>query len=290
MLLVTTAAMLAIWVLALVETKNTAAADSPPQNGKIAFTRHQSHQSGVGYNIYTVNPDGSNLSRLINNNETTYLPQPAWSPDGTKIAFPYGDPKVGVGPNDSIGVMDTNGSNLRVLTPNLWYVSHSNLAWSPDGKKLAFKGKINELGESLFDIYTMDIEGSSTTNITNTPQIQESSIDFSPDGSQMCLQRDYAPETGQEGFEKEGLYVMNVDTSDPTLLTDLHGVECVWSPDGTKIAYDLWDHRPAGHPVDDHEVYVMNAEGSHPMGRGLLSRAIETVTPIFTLWTPTARM
>src|SRR5215217_4353390 len=148
MSLVTSAAMLAISLLALVETKNTAGADSPPQNGKIAFTTRD--QSGVGYDIYTVNPDGSNLSRLINNNETDYLPQPAWSPDGTKIAFPYGDPKVGVGPNDSIGVMDTNGSNLRVLTPNLWYVSHSNLAWSPDGKKLAFKGKINELGESLF--------------------------------------------------------------------------------------------------------------------------------------------
>jgi hypothetical protein len=59
--LVTTAAMLAIYLLALGETTNTAEAeDSLPENGKIAFS-NITGTSGM-YEIYTVEPDGSGLS------------------------------------------------------------------------------------------------------------------------------------------------------------------------------------------------------------------------------------
>jgi hypothetical protein len=57
--LVTSAAMLAICLLALVETTNTAEAkDSLPENGKIAF---ESIPPGRAGRIYTVEPDGSNV-------------------------------------------------------------------------------------------------------------------------------------------------------------------------------------------------------------------------------------
>jgi hypothetical protein len=49
----------------------------------------------------------------------------------------------------------------------------------------------------------MDVDGSNKTNITNTREVYESGIDFSPDGSQMCLSR------GQLPFVSG--YVMNVD-------------------------------------------------------------------------------
>jgi hypothetical protein len=56
--------MLAICVLALIETTTTAEATSLPQNGKIAFS--SSTGSSGQYEIYTVKPDGSNLNRLTN--------------------------------------------------------------------------------------------------------------------------------------------------------------------------------------------------------------------------------
>src|SRR5215216_505752 len=57
--LVTSAAMLAICLLALVETTNTAEAeDSLPENGKIAF---ESIPPGDAGTIYTVEPGGSNV-------------------------------------------------------------------------------------------------------------------------------------------------------------------------------------------------------------------------------------
>src|SRR5215203_6638021 len=65
MSLVTTAATLAICLLALVETTDRAEANPLPQNGKIVFARpktiHKPFDKGY---FYTVDPDGSNLSRL----------------------------------------------------------------------------------------------------------------------------------------------------------------------------------------------------------------------------------
>src|SRR5215211_8021082 len=165
--LVMAAAMLAICLLALAETTNTAQAeDSLPENGKIAFSREQ----GKSYNIYTVDPDGSSLSRLTNGNPR--FPQfPAWSPDGTQIAF-YDNA-------GQIWVMGADGSNPRTLTPNKLYVQTSNPPrWSPDGKRVAFYHNVSDYDPS--DIYTVDLYGN-ITNFTDTPEADESEVDFSPD-------------------------------------------------------------------------------------------------------------
>src|SRR2546427_13003790 len=53
---------------------------STRQNGKIAFVRVQDGK----WNIYVMNADGSNQTRLT---DGSYNAEPAWSPDGTKIAF-----------------------------------------------------------------------------------------------------------------------------------------------------------------------------------------------------------
>jgi len=97
MSLVTTAAMLAICLLALAETTNTAEAASLPENGKIAFTSN--------VNISTAEADGSNLRRLT---EGTYQDAgPIWSPDGTKICFSR---LRSTGLTDAL-VMSADGSN-----------------------------------------------------------------------------------------------------------------------------------------------------------------------------------
>jgi Tol biopolymer transport system component len=240
--LVIAAAMLAMCLLALVETTNTADADdSLPENGKIAFTRE-----GRTYYIYTVNPDGSSLRRLTK--DIPASPRfPAWSPDGTQIAFNGGH----------IWVMGADGSNPRTLTPNkLSLQGTERPRWLPDGKRVAFDHSVSEYEGP--DIYTVDLDGSNLTNITNTPKkVSEYRFDFSPDGSQMCLDR-YVSDPRKP--QKDGLYVMNTDGSNPTRLTHSDFNYCAWSPDGTKIAYS--SNHFSEHDVLDTDVYVINPDGS----------------------------
>jgi Tol biopolymer transport system component len=69
-----------------------------------------------------MNADGSGLKRLTNNDASDR--QPAWSPDGTKIAF--NSERDG---NREIYVMNADGSGLTRLTNN--DASDWDPAWSP---------------------------------------------------------------------------------------------------------------------------------------------------------------
>jgi TolB protein len=240
MSLVTTAAMLAICLLTLVETTNTAEATSLPRNGKIAFSSYRDNN----FDIYVMNADGTDLKRLTNVTRGLGA-QFAWSPDGKKIAFEAAD---------GVYVMNADGSDLRNLhlhsnRSEADYIHHT---WSPDGTKMAFSS--GRPPDFIHDIYTMNLDGSNQINLTNTPGLNEMHPNFSPDGSQICFSRD------SHGKPKppSGIYLMDADGTDPTLLIEEVGQgQCDWSPDGTKIAFN----RGVG-VHDNPDVFVMNADGS----------------------------
>ena len=103
--------MLVTAVLAgLLGATNPALAVVPGENGKIAFVRCC---FGGGFDIYVINPDGSGETNLTAS--TADSPgggtQPAWSPDGTKIAFASSR-----GGSQNIYTMDADGSNVTRLT------------------------------------------------------------------------------------------------------------------------------------------------------------------------------
>ncbi len=74
------ATLVAVGVLGLVEGRS-AEATFPGKNGKIAF---QSDRGG-DHEIYTMNADGTKIVKLTTN--PTEDEDPAFSPDGKKIAF-----------------------------------------------------------------------------------------------------------------------------------------------------------------------------------------------------------
>src|SRR6266850_1775364 len=78
--------------------------------------------------ICVINADGSNLTQ-VSNNSNDYAP--AWSADGSKIAFTSN--RAG---KPEIYVMNVDGSNPTRLTMNSDF--DEGPAWSPDGAKLAF--------------------------------------------------------------------------------------------------------------------------------------------------------
>jgi Tol biopolymer transport system component len=94
-------------VLALVIRVESSQAAFPGQNGKIVFVSDRDGNNEV----YTMNADGSNQSRLTNN--TAGEAWPSWSPDGTKIAFTSS--RDG---NVEIYTMNADGSNQTNISNN----------------------------------------------------------------------------------------------------------------------------------------------------------------------------
>src|SRR2546423_5042085 len=98
-----------------------APATFPGNNGKIAFTR--------GGDIWTMNPDGSNQVNLTN--DSTSQSSPAWSADGSEIAFTQSP-----GSGTEIWKMQADGTGRTKLSDGT--TADFDPSWSPDDQKILF--------------------------------------------------------------------------------------------------------------------------------------------------------
>jgi TolB protein len=206
----------------------------PGANGKIVFSSERDGNP----EIYVMNADGSGQTRLTNNSAVDV--DPAWSADGTKIAFT--STRDGAPSDGEIYVMSADGSGQTRLTdlPG----SNGEPAWSPDGTKIVFRS----FRDGNSEIYVMNADGTGVTNLTNNPA-DDAAPNWSPDGTKIVF---YSDRDGD--YE---IHVMNADGTGVTNLTNNPGIDINpnWSPDGTKIAF-------RSQRDGNLEIYVMNADGT----------------------------
>lgn len=130
-------AMACAVALSAVSQKSEAA--FPGQNGKIAY-----FDRGPGledYEIYSMNPDGTDRKQLTDNSELDVAPD--ISPDGKSKAF-----ESSRSGTNKLYVVKADGTDVRNLSGSR--VGEGSPAWSPDGTKIAF--------EKQTDIWVMDAD------------------------------------------------------------------------------------------------------------------------------------
>jgi dipeptidyl aminopeptidase/acylaminoacyl peptidase len=303
------------------ETAKPAAADAgvapdpipPPSNGDKLQPTDLYHLRSVGE--VRVSPDASRIAYAVVNNNRPGRPysqiwimdlrsrqsarlgspagtasSPHWSPDGRAIAYVGSD-----GERYGLQVANADGTQPRLIAP-IATTNHplpssgDAIAWSPDGKRLAFisatpgpeqdangdpmiitrylyKPTASE-GSTRFNdnrrlhLFLADV-GSGTVKQLTAGNYYEHSLDWSPAGDRILFVSNREPDPDR--FFNYDVFTVTVADGSVAQLTQTKNAEYrpTWSPDGRRIAY-LGTTRPitsSETTMEDTHVWVMNADG-----------------------------
>jgi Tol biopolymer transport system component len=258
--------------------------DWSPSGSEIAFERQVPCPAGGPRDglqntcdrVYTVKANGKGLKPLVPcrfkidpSSSGSSRPgvdcvgadQPAWSPDGSRIAFQYnlvdstytGSLKVDAG----IWIVNADGSGLHQVTERTpgtgWDLGPQ---WSPDGSKLVFFR--SDFSEQADAVFTVAVDGSNEFQVTPWTLGAGDSPDWSPDGQWLLFRAQ--PKDGSSNVYKAH--------PDGTALTNLthqpaggyHYLSPSYSPDGSKI---VTARTPGTGPEGAADLVVMNADGTN---------------------------
>ncbi|MBV9280058.1 MAG: PD40 domain-containing protein [Chloroflexi bacterium] len=238
--------------------------------------------------LYVVKASGGSPSLIAPHTPLPFdAEDPAWSPDGTSVAFTgIGcggcEPAVyvldlrdmrarrltagsrpawsrrgwiafvrrGADGVDRIYVMRPDGRNIHALFPG--GANGSQPSWSPDGRKIAFVRLVGDPQHGNPQIFVAHADGTGAVDLANDPSAAENSPAWSPDGKRMAFSN-----AGPRGLWE--LYLMRADGEGKRRLAAWAGnvSSPSWSPDGKQIVVMSDAARKQGFPW----LYVIRADG-----------------------------
>jgi hypothetical protein len=228
-------------------------------NGRIFFEGPQTGTDGPA-DVFSITPLGGEPLDLTKENGFSNQ-RPAASADGRVAFMSFRDGGW------NIFKMNADGSEVVDLTNTEDPIVNFEPTWSPDGSEVVYMRQDAVFGQ---DLWRVGADGSNPEDLTDTPGIQETSAEFSPDGTEIAY---------VSNGPNNDIWVMDANGSNQTQLTETdypqQNVSPTWSPDGAKIAFSTFESKEN----KENGFHVMDADGSNqvrplPEGSPVLTDAL----------------
>ncbi|GBD37610.1 Dipeptidyl-peptidase 5 [bacterium HR36] len=229
-----------------------------PDGSRIVFTRiHEGKMS-----LWLLHIASRQLTRLTSRDTGPDF-DPAWFPDGKRLAYVY-DQLQGTDGKLFIYTLDSDGSNPTVLIPNKAFEECPRV--SPNGQHLLFVST----RDGNQEIYLADVTGKNIRRLSNHPA-PDTHPCWSPDGKRIAFA------SARSG--NWDIWVMNADGSETRRLTDHPALDCwpVWAPDGRRLAF-------TSNRDGNYEIYLIR-----PDGTALHNVSHSPAWEHFATWSPDSR-
>lgn len=243
------------------------------------------HEDGSHASIALLSVANSTTRRLTTPPDQAYDYGPAFSPDGSQVAFIR---KNGAGVASDVYVVPASGGEPRRLTFDNAQTDGAP-AWTEDGREIVFASprgglstlwRISAAGGRLrpiaggaigccpsisrkgnrivfqssfanYGIWRVDLKDKAHTRALISAKGHNWRPDISPDGSKIAFESD------RSGYAE--IWTCDSKGSNCSQLTSLHGVAGTarWSPDGNHIAFEFT-------AAEHSEIYVLDVAGGRP--------------------------
>src|SRR5262245_5938151 len=232
----------------LISLKRAAAPSISPDGRSVAYTVRETNWEENSYETEIWLADAASGARRQLTNAVKSSSNPMWSPDSSRLAF-LSD-RAG---KRQIYVINPQGGEAVKLTASEEGVSA--LAWSPDGKLIAYaqtdsqpeSSKEREKRYGEFDVidqdyrmthlYVVDVASQETRRLTKGA-FTVGRFDWSPDSTRIAF--DHRVNTDPASGGTADISIVNVASGVTTPLVTGQGPDAnpVWSPDGSEIAFE----------------------------------------------------
>lgn len=175
---------------------------------------------GTTRGLYIVERDGSNPQLVLADSVAS---QPAWSPDGEKIAFR----RWPIGAGADVWIMNADGTDLVNLTADQGTTGQHTPAFSPLATDGTYRIAYSHSPGPTAHIWTMNPDGSDKQQVTSGEEFDDRPA-WSPDGALIAFQR-----------TANDIWVVSPSGTGARVFVSLPFAQLSpqWSPDGVLLAF-----------------------------------------------------
>lgn len=208
-----------------------------PDGKIVVFAAQTEKDTSQHWQIWTLPVEGGKPTQLTKTPESIIDKFPCWSPDGKSIAFL----RTRLSKNyfklyngTRIYIVQVNGGEPEPLTSESDSVSFCPIAWSPDGKLIAYYNYKNSSDET---INVIPVDGGEPRVVGKVESVHvNKELAWSQDSKRIAF-------NGPKYSDKVVRVISIEDGSIEDIETDLVNTNIYhldWSPDGTKFVFGGW--------------------------------------------------